>query len=141
MSSTTTLIEDFQKFFIRYQKVWNGCNARDMNAFMSTDIAVRWVGPGPSISDWGYEETSNGWVQAYKHYEGHDPKWHFKELHITPASENEVIATFWVTFEMDGEFIDVVKLFVQRFRKEQNDEWKLIREYCEHLSSEFFTSN
>ncbi|KOS59738.1 hypothetical protein AN161_26920 [Lysinibacillus sp. FJAT-14222] len=62
-------------------------------------------------------------------------------MHITPASENEVIATFWVTFEMDGEFIDVVKLFVQRFRKEQNDEWKLIREYCEHLSSEFFISN
>ncbi|MEB2279853.1 hypothetical protein LAV73_07530 [Lysinibacillus xylanilyticus] len=65
-------------------------------------------------------------VEAYKQYEGHDPKWHFKKLHITPASENEVIATFWVTFEIDEEFIDVVKLFVQRFRKEQNNEWKLM---------------
>jgi hypothetical protein len=64
MSSTRTLIEDLQRFFIRYQKVWNSCNAKDMNAFISTDIAVRWVGPGPSISDWGYEETSNGWVRA-----------------------------------------------------------------------------
>ena len=141
MSSTTTLIEDFQRFFIRYQEIWNSCIVEEMNALISKDIAVRWVGPGASISDWRYEETSDGWVQAYKHYEGHDPKWHFKVLHITPASENEVIATFWVTFEMDGESIDVVKLFVQRFRKEQNDEWKLIREYCEHLSSNFFSTN
>jgi hypothetical protein len=141
MSTTTTLIEDFQRFFIHYQEVWNSCNAKDMNDLISPDISVRWVGPGPSISDWGYEETCDGWVQAYKHYEGHDPKGYFKELHITSASENEVIATFWVTFEMDGKQNDVVKLFVQRFRKEQNHEWKLIREYCEHLSSEFFISN
>ncbi|MFT9817299.1 hypothetical protein [Lysinibacillus sp. NPDC056185] len=141
MSSTTTLIEDFQSFFNRFQKVWNGCNADEMNALISPDIEVRWVGPGTDISDWGYEEACNGWIEAFNLYEGHDPKWHFKELHITPASENEVIATFWVTFEMDGKFIDVVKLFVQRFRKEQNDEWKLIREYCEHLNSESFISN
>ena len=56
-------------------------------------------------------------------------------MHITPASEDEVIVMFWVTFEMDGEKKDVVKLFVQRFKKYEDD-WKLLHEYCESLRPE-----
>ncbi|WP_042472925.1 YybH family protein [Bacillus ndiopicus] len=141
MSTTKTLIEDFRRFFIHFQETWNSCNANNMTALLSEDLTVRWGGPETTISDWGYEEACEGWKEAYKQYEGHYPKWYFQELHITPASENEVIATFWVTFEMDGTLKEVVKLFVQRFRKEQNNEWKLIREYCESLSPEHFISN
>ncbi len=140
MSATITLMGDFQQFFMHYQNVWNSCNAQDMNAFMSRDIAIRWAGPEASISDWGYEEAKDGWLEAYQQYEGQNPKWHFKDLHITPASENEVIATFCVTFEINGQLVDAAKLFVQRFRKEQNNEWTLIREYCEHLRSECIIS-
>ncbi|MCL1699712.1 hypothetical protein [Lysinibacillus sp. Bpr_S20] len=61
MSSTTTLIEDFNVFY-RFENVWNGCNADEMNTLISPDKVVRWVGPGNDISDWGYEETCNGWV-------------------------------------------------------------------------------
>jgi len=141
MTATETLIRDFEKFFIHYQEVWNGCNAEQISAFMSEDIVIGWGGPGHHIDDWGYEQAKIGWQQAYQQYEGHHPKWHFTVLHLTPATDNEVIATFWVTFETDGKLLDVVKLFVQRFRKEQNQDWKLIREYCEHLHSDRFISN
>ncbi|MEA0555358.1 hypothetical protein U1P98_15095 [Lysinibacillus irui] len=140
MPATDTLLKEFEHFFQHYQDVWNGCNAEEMNAFLSKEIAIRWAGPEANISDWGYEEAKMGWEQAYQQYEGRQPKWHFKVLHITPATENEVIATFWVTFEIEGKLLDVVKLFIQRFRKEQND-WTLIREYCEHLHADSFISN
>ncbi|MDQ0208617.1 DUF4440 domain-containing protein [Alkalicoccobacillus murimartini] len=139
--ANSTLLQDFETFFSKYQEVWNECNAEKMIKLLSPELAIRWTGPGTAVSDWGYEESKIGWAQAYEQYKGHKPKWHFNQLHITPANDKEVIAMFWLTFEMDGKVADVVKLFVQRFRKEGNDDWKLIREYCESIDPDHFVSN
>ncbi len=133
-------LEDFETFFAKYQEVWNECNTDKMVNLLSPELAIRWTGPGTLVSDWGYEETKMGWAQAYEQYKGRNPKWHFDQIHITPANDEEVIAMFWVTFEIDGKFADVVKLFVQRFRKNENNEWKLIREYCESINPDHFIS-
>lgn len=52
MPATDTLLKEFEHFFQHYQKVWNGCNAEDMNAILSKEIAIRWAGPDATISDW-----------------------------------------------------------------------------------------
>lgn len=122
-----SLLENFKKFFSDYLRVWNLCKAEDMNAVLSKDLEVRWAYPGNTVSHWGYEEACEGWRQAYKSYEGHNPKWSFKELAITPISGNEVLAAFWVRFEQDGRMTADACLFVQAFRFD-NGSWKLIRE-------------
>ena len=130
-----TLLDDFERFFVEFQRIWNSCHTEEMVERLSPDIAVRWAMADGRVSDWGYKEACLGWAEAFDEYCGHDPKWNLKTMHITPASDNEIIVVFWVTFEMDGEKKDVVKLFVQRFKKYE-DSWKLLHEYCESLRPE-----
>lgn len=122
-----SLLANFNEFFANYKMIWNGCNAQDMNAVLATDLQVRWAYPGNKISQWGYAEACDGWRQAYKSYEGHNPKWHFKELSITPIAKNEVLAAFWVRFEQGGQMTPDACLFIQVFRYNDGS-WKLIRE-------------
>ncbi len=128
-----TLLEEFEQFFVEFQRIWNSCHTEKMIERLSPDIAVRWAQADGTVADWGYKEACLGWAEAFEAYCGHDPKWTFHPLKTAQASENEVIAMFWVTFEMDGVLKDVVKLFIQRFRKEESG-WKLLREYCESLN-------
>ena len=130
-----SLIDDFNIFFQEFQSIWNSCNTELMISKLSPDLSVRWANGDGIVSDWGYKEACLGWAEAFDQYCGHDPKWNFKTMHITPASDDEIIVMFWVTFEMDGEKKDVVKLFVQRFKKYE-DSWKLLHEYCESLRPE-----
>lgn len=127
----TAKSNDFQSFYSHYQKAWNSCDPNQMKALLSPQLNARWVWHNnDEIEEWGYEEACQGWVQAYEQYEGQDPKWHFKILHITPTCENEVLAVFWVTFELNGKSTGAVNLFVNTFQKEV-EEWRLVREYCE----------
>lgn len=130
-----SLLENFKGFFCDYLRVWNRCKAEEMNAVLSKDLEVRWTYPGNKVSQWGYEEAREGWRQAYKSYEAHHPKWHFKELAITPISGNEVLAAFWVRFEQDGRMTPDACLFVQVFRLD-NGAWKLIRENVDCFSTQ-----
>ncbi|WP_139891170.1 hypothetical protein [Bacillus sp. D386] len=131
----SVLIEDFKSFFLEFQSIWNSCNTELMISKLSLNLSVRWANADGVVSDWGYKEACLGWAEAFEQYCGHNPKWNFTILHTTPASEDEVIVLFWVTFEMDGEKKEVVKLFVQRFKRYE-DGWKLLHEYCESLRSE-----
>ncbi len=130
-----SLLEEFKSFFHDFQQIWNSCNTEMMISKLSPDLSVRWANLEGIVSDWGYKEACLGWAEAFDQYCGHNPKWSFNILHTTPASEEEVIVVFWVTFEMDGEKKDVVKLFVQRFKR-YDDGWKLLHEYCESLHPE-----
>lgn len=131
-----TLLEDFEPFFVEFQRIWNSCHTEEMIVLLSPEITVRWAQPDGTVTDWGYKEACLGWAEAFDEYCGHDPKWTFHPLKLAQASENEVIAMYWVTFEMDGIAKAVVKLFIQRFRKEKTG-WKLLREYCESLHPSF----
>jgi hypothetical protein len=105
-----------------------------MSAFCSPELQVRWAYPGNQVSDWGYDEACSGWYQAFESYSGRNPKWYFHEVFATPVSENEVLAVFWVTFELDGKPTKEVNLFVETFRREPTD-WQLIRSYVESSMS------
>lgn len=105
-----------------------------MSSLCSSKLQVRWAYPGNQISDWGHEEARIGWSQAFEAYSGRKPKWHFQEVFVTPVNDNEVLAVFWVTFEMDGKPTMEINLFVETFRREPAG-WQLIRSYVESSMS------
>ncbi|SEA64307.1 hypothetical protein SAMN05421743_106209 [Thalassobacillus cyri] len=126
-----TLLDEFKGFLVEYRASWNSSNAEWMSAHQSKDLKVRWATPDVIVSDWGNEEAKQGWVQAYKQYQGRNPKWIFEDVLIEINKQKEGVAIFWVSFKVDGEMTDVKLLFVETFRKE-NNEWKKIREYVEN---------
>lgn len=102
-----------------------------MSAHQSKDLIVRWANPDAEVSDWGADAAKEGWYQAYKQFEGRNPKWHFEDLFIDINSQQEGVAVFLVTFELDGSLVNSKLLFAETFRQEQG-EWKKIREYVEN---------
>jgi hypothetical protein len=125
------LLRDFKNFLVEYRESWNSSNAEMMSAHQSNEMKVRWANPETIVSDWGFNEAKQGWVQAYKQYQVRNPKWTFNDVLIEINKHQEGVAVFWVNFELDGEMVDVKLLFVETFRKE-NKEWKKIREYVEN---------
>ncbi|MEK5441073.1 hypothetical protein [Fredinandcohnia sp. FSL W7-1320] len=129
-----TLLRDFKSFLVEYRKSWNSSDAERMSEHQSNQMKVRWANPDTIVSDWTFDEAKQGWVQAYKLYQGRSPKWIFNDILIEINKQQEGVAVFWVYFEVDGEMTDVKLLFVETFRKE-NNEWKKIREYVENSFS------
>ncbi|MCA1054361.1 hypothetical protein LCM10_05130 [Rossellomorea aquimaris] len=125
------MLEDFKQFLKEYRQTWNGQDAVKMAAHHSERLEVRWANDDASVSDWGFDGTEQGWVQAYLQYEGRNPTWTFQDIMIDINNQHEGVAVFWVHFEVDGEMTDVKLLFVETFRKELG-EWKKIREYVEN---------
>lgn len=124
-------LSDFQAFFLDvYQRAWNDLDAGAMGALSSPALHVRWAYPGNRIADWGPEQARRGWRDAFQSYAGRGPRWRFHEVLCTAVDEREVLAVYWVTFEVEGSPTDKVNLFVETFRKE-DDGWRLIRSYVE----------
>jgi hypothetical protein len=126
-----TLLEEFKEFLVEYRASWNSSDAERMSAHQSRDLKVRWANPDAIVSDWGNEEAKQGWVQAYKQYQGRNPKWIFEDVLVEINKQKEGVAVFWVSFKVNEEMTDAKLLFVETFRKE-NNEWKKIREYVEN---------
>lgn len=126
-----SLLEDFKEFLTEYRTSWNSLNAERMSSHNSKQLKVRWANPDSIVSDWGYDGAKQGWIQAYKQYQGRNPKWIFDDVLIEINKQKEGVAVFWVSFEVDGEMIGVKLLFVETFRKEYR-KWKKIREYVEN---------
>ena len=52
-----TLLDDFERFFAEFQRIWNSCHTEEMVERLSPDIAVRWSMADGTVSDWGYKEA------------------------------------------------------------------------------------
>jgi len=63
----------------------------------------------------------------------------FHEVSFTAISEIEVLAAFWVTFEIDNKPTQEANMFLETFRKELAG-WKLIRSYVESSISKRFVT-
>ncbi|RPF50136.1 DUF4440 domain-containing protein [Aquisalibacillus elongatus] len=125
------LLKDFKAFLHKYREDWNSTNAEQMSSNSSKQLKVRWANPDAEVSDWGYEETKEGWKQAYGQFEGRNPKWSFEDVLVDVNKQQEGVAIFWVKFELDGKMTGEKLLFTETFRKE-NGKWKKIREYVEN---------
>ncbi|GGH81127.1 hypothetical protein JOD43_001028 [Pullulanibacillus pueri] len=126
-----SILSDFKGFLSEYRKSWNSCDNERMSRHSSKELKVRWPGKDAKINDWGYDNSAIGWKQAFNMYKGRNPKWFFEDILTVINQQKEGVAVFWVTFEVDGNLTNNKMLFVETFRKE-NDEWKKIREYVEN---------
>src|SRR5699024_11926943 len=124
-------VHDFKDFLAEYRESWNSNDAIRMANHSSNELKVRWAAPNAEVSDYGYENSREGWKQAYEMYKGRSPMWYFQDVLVDINDWNEAVAIFWVSFEIDGELTDSKLLFMETFRKE-NNEWKKIREYVEN---------
>jgi hypothetical protein len=112
------LLDDFKEFLVNYRESWNSCNDEEIIKHSSEELKTRWADSEVLVSDWGYKEAKVGWKQAFTSYKGRDPEWHFEDIVTEINSKQEGIAVFWVRFKMDGSFLNIKKLFVETFRKE-----------------------
>lgn len=125
------LLDDFKEFLVNYRASWNSLNASRIMSHTSKELKARWAGKDTQIDEWGYEGADEGWKQAYQSYEGRNPIWHFDDILIEVNNQQQGVAVFWVSFEIDDKKTNSKKLFIETFRKEDN-EWKKIREYVEN---------
>jgi ketosteroid isomerase-like protein len=130
VAHVSDILSEFRVFFDDYQGAWNRCDAEQIASFCAPELVVRWAYPGNQTSDWGYREACDGWRQVFEAYAGRNPTWNFHEVCVTRVSENEVLAVFWVTFELDGGPTKEINLFVETFRRDTGG-WRLIRSYVE----------
>lgn len=126
-----TLLADFKGFLLKYHESWNSCDTDRMSGYSSKGLKVRWAGKDAAVNDWGYDNAVMGWKQAFEIYKGRNPKWFFEDILTEINQYQEGVAVFWVTFEVDGNITGNKMLFVETFRKE-NNQWHKIREYVEN---------
>ena len=124
------LLCDFERFFEEYKRSRNTGQEDDLLSHYSGDVRARWTETGPEVTDWDYDDVRSGTEEAYRRYEGKTPMWHFEDILPEVTDDRECVAVFFVSFELDREFVDEKVLFTEAERLEDG-EWKKIREYAE----------
>lgn len=120
----------FRKFLDSYLHVWRNSSLTDMKNIISKDYKAREI-LGGELVDFGYEESMTGWEQGFNFAKEKENKWDLIEISIVPLREGEVMAILSATLVIGGKKLENVSIFFQTFKKQENDEWKLIRSYIE----------
>lgn len=101
-----------------------------MKDIISRDYKAREISGGELV-DFGYEESITGWEQGFNFAKERENKCDLNEVSIVPLREDEVMVILSATLVIGGKKLDNVSLFFQTFKKQENDDWKLIRSYIE----------
>ena len=120
----------FRKFLDSYLEVWRNSSLTELKNIISKDYKAREISGGELV-DFGYEESITGWEQGFNFAKEKENKWDLNEVSIVPLREDEVMAILSATLVIGGKKLENVSLFFQTFKKQENDEWKLIRSYIE----------
>ena len=120
----------FRKFLDSYLEVWRNSSLTDLKNIISKDYKAREISGGELV-DFGYEESITGWEQGFNFAKEKENKWDLNEVSIVPLREDEVMAILSATLVIGGKKLENVSLFFQTFKKQENDDWKLIRSYIE----------
>ena len=120
----------FRNFLDSYLDVWRNSSLIDLKNIISKDYKAREISDG-EIVDFGYEESITGWEQGFTFAKEKECKWDLNEVSIVPLREDETMAILSATLIIGGKKLENVSLFFQTFKKQENDDWKLIRSYIE----------
>lgn len=101
-----------------------------MKRLISKDYKAREISAG-EVVDFGYEQSIAGWEQGFNFAKREENSWDLNEVSIIPLREDEVMAILSATLIIDGKRLENVSLFFQTFKKQENDDWTLIRSYIE----------
>ena len=120
----------FRHFLDSYLNIWRNSSLSDMKRIISKDYKAREISAG-EVVDFGYEQSIAGWEQGFNFVKREGNSWDLNEVSIIPLREDEVMAIISATLIIDGKRLESVSLFFQTFKKQENDDWTLIRSYIE----------
>ena len=120
----------FLGFLDTYLDAWRNSSIVDLRDLISQDYKAREIA-GRDIVDFGYEESVNGWEQGFNFANENNAEWKIKVVSILPLREDETMAILSATMIIQGKALGTANLFFQTFKKDSNNDWKLVRSYIE----------
>ena len=120
----------FSVFLDTYLDVWRTSSLVDLKELISKDYKAREI-TGRDIVDFGYEESVNGWEQGFNFVKENNVQWNIKVVSILPLREDETMAILSATLIIQGKTLGTANLFFQTFKKNNNNDWRLVRSYIE----------
>lgn len=120
----------FKDSYESFKKAWSDFSIEDMKGFISKDYAAREVREG-EIVDFGYEESVEGWTQAFDYFSDKDAEWHLNDIGFIPVKDDEMVAILSATLTVDGKTMETANLFFDTFKKTSGDGWLMMRSYIE----------
>ncbi|MDQ0483738.1 flavoprotein [Guptibacillus hwajinpoensis] len=121
----------FQEFLDDFLTSWHNCSLDDMKYIINDTYQAREVSSQSELYDFGYEESIEGWDQAFTAFKNDESSWVLKKLAVTPIRRNEMLAIIFATIESNGKQSDTGNVFFNTFRKGAEGNWKLVRSYIE----------
>lgn len=97
---------------------------------ISIDYKAREISGG-EVVDFGYEEAINGWKQGFNFVKENDAQWELNEISILPLRDDETMAILSATLVIEGKSLETVNLFFETFKRNEDNNWKLVRSYIE----------
>lgn len=120
---------EFQSFYETFKQHARQQDLDFLKETLSDQLVAREIRQDEVI-DYSYEASIEGWKQAFEHFKNKDMTWIYTDHSLTKLKENEWLASFWVSIELEGELLGSSNLFFNTYKKE-NDTWQLIRTYIE----------
>lgn len=120
----------FRDFLDEFLNSWTNSSLNEMKNVLSSDYQAREITNG-KIMDFGYHESIQGWEQGFQFVKESEGLWELNELSSTPLREKEYLVIISATIAINGESMDTANLFFNTFKKDNNQEWKLVRSYIE----------
>lgn len=124
---------EFAQFIEGYFSSWKRCSLDSIKSHMTKDYQAREVRDIKGevlIQDYGYEESIDGWSQAFRSFEGMEVEWKIVEEYQIPLRDNERLVTFWVGLSINGQQLDTAHFVTDTFKR-IDGKWKLCRSYIE----------
>ena len=120
----------FSMFLETYLDVWRASSLTDLKNLISLDYEAREI-TGGEIVDFGYEESVIGWEQGFKFAKENKASWNINVISIIPLRETETMAILSATLVIQGKSLETANLFFETFKRNNNNDWKLVRSYIE----------
>ncbi|MFZ3577788.1 flavoprotein [Virgibacillus sp. DJP39] len=123
-------MSSFQTEYENFKNAWESFSIEQLERFVDKDYQAREIREG-SIVDFGYEESIDGWTQAFDHFSDKNAEWHLQDIGLIQVKENEMLAILSATLTVEGEQMKTANLFFDTFKNTSGMEWKLVRSYIE----------
>lgn len=119
----------FSIFLDTYLEAWRNSSLTDIKNYISQEYKAREV-TGGEIDDFGYGESLMGWEQGFNFAREQNAQWKINVLATIPIREDETMVILSATLVIQDKSVDTTNLFIQTFKKGEND-WILVRSYIE----------
>ena len=122
--------DSFSIFLDTFLDAWRTSSLVELKELIAQEYQGREIAGG-DISDFGYEESVNGWKQGFDFAKENNAQWNIKVVSILPLREDELMAIISATLVIQGKSLETANLFFDTFKQFNNGDWKLVRSYIE----------